>query len=155
MLRQASTHVRNTLMLVLLTSFFIIPMSAQEIKTQETIALTKKNFLTQVADYEKNSKEWIYLGDKPCVIDFYATWCGPCKRIAPILEELAQTYKGEIYFYKVDTDIEKELAQDFGIQSIPTLLFCPTTGNPSISNGAMTKEDLIKIIDKQLLSKKK
>lgn len=94
-------------------------------KMAKPIHLTKAEFLQKVANYEANPDKWVYLGDKPCIIDFYADWCGPCKMVAPILEELAQEYDGQIYIYKVDTEAEMELASDFGIRSIPTLLFCP------------------------------
>ena len=90
-----------------------------------TIHLTKEEFLKKVVDYEKNPTEWKYLGDKPAIIDFYADWCAPCKMIAPVLEELAEEYAGEIYIYKINTEIEQELAGAFGIRSIPTLLFVP------------------------------
>ena len=104
-------------------------------------------------NYEKNPQEWIYLGDKPCLIDFYASWCGPCKRLAPILDELAQEYAGEIYIYKIDTEKERELAAVFGVRSIPTLLFCPMGENPQIAQGALPKEQLKEAIDKVLLKK--
>jgi len=119
----------------------------------EVIVLTKAEFLKRVENFEKNPKEWTYIGDKPCIIDFYATWCGPCKRTAPIMEELATEYKGKIYFYKVDTDKETELAQTFGIRSIPTLLFCPLNGNPSMAQGAIEKAEFIKIINQSLIKK--
>ncbi|MCO6462819.1 MAG: thioredoxin [Saprospiraceae bacterium] len=106
-------------------------------------------------NYEKNPEEWIYLGDKPCVIDFYADWCGPCKFVAPILEELAMEYKDEIYIYKVDTESEMELSAVFGIRSIPTILFCPMDGNPQMVNGALPKHNLEQIINDVLLKKEK
>lgn len=118
-----------------------------------TINLTKEEFIKKIIDYENNPKEWIYLGDKPCIVDFYASWCGPCKQIAPILEELAATYNGRIYIYKVNIDKEKELAQAFGIQSIPTLILSPVKGNPTMIKGLQTKESLISLIDNQLLAK--
>lgn len=117
------------------------------------IHLTKAEFLKKVANYEKNPEEWKYLGDKPCIIDFYASWCGPCKMIAPILEELAQEYAGEIYIYKVNTEEERELAAAFGIRSIPTLLFCPMNENPQIAQGALPKDTFIQIINDVLLKK--
>lgn len=110
--------------------------------TMKTIHLTKADFLKKVADYEKNPQEWKYLGDKPALIDFYATWCGPCKALSPVLEELAAEYGDQIYIYKVDTGEEQELAAVFGIRSIPTLLFIPTEGNPRIVTGMQPKNVL-------------
>lgn len=123
-------------------------------KTMNTTQhLTKAQFLQQVYDYEKNPSAWKYEGDKPCIVDFYATWCGPCKAIAPILEELAAEYAGQIYIYKVDTEKERELSSAFGIRSIPTLLFCPMGGQPQMAQGALPKETLKKAIEEVLLKK--
>ncbi len=122
-------------------------------KTMQTIPLTKEEFLQKVANFEKNPEEWKYLGDKPCIIDFYASWCGPCKMIAPVLDELANEYGEEIYIYKVDTEKERDLAALFGIRSIPTLLFCPMGENPQMAQGALPKETFKEIIDKVLLKK--
>lgn len=119
----------------------------------KTIHLTKAEFLKKVANYEANPTEWKYLGDKPALIDFYADWCGPCKMIAPILEELAKTYDGEIYIYKIDTDKEQELASAFGVRSIPSLLFVPMDGQPQMTTGAMEKDRLKEAIDQVLLKK--
>ena len=106
------------------------------------IHITKADFLAQVMNYEKNMEAWVYEGELPCIVDFYATWCPPCKISDPILEELAKDYAGKIRIYKVDVDQEEELAAVFGIQSIPTFLFCPMEGNPTISSGiAQTPED--------------
>ena len=113
----------------------------------KTIHLTKEEFLKKVANYEANPTEWKYLGDKPCIIDFYADWCGPCKMVGPVLEELAKEYEGKIYVYKVDTETEQELAAVFGIQSIPTLLFIPMNDKPQIAQGALPKNTLIKVIN--------
>jgi len=118
-----------------------------------TIRLTKAEFLAKVSNFEANPNEWKYLGDKPCIVDFYATWCGPCKTIAPILEELAGKYKGQIYIYEVDVDAEPELANAFGIQSIPTLFFCPMKGDQQIMQGGMPKESFEKAIAEILLKK--
>lgn len=106
-------------------------------KKMGTIHLTKTEFLEKVVNYETNPTEWKYLGDKPCLIDFYADWCGPCKAVAPVLEELAKEYDGQIYIYKINTDQEQELAGAFGIRSIPSLLFVPMEGQPRMSMGAM------------------
>jgi thioredoxin len=122
--------------------------------TQKTINLTKAEFLTKVANYEENPQEWVYLGDKPCLIDFYADWCGPCKMVAPILEELAEEYEGEIYIYKVDTEAEQELAAAFGIRSIPSILFCPMGEQPQMAQGALPKDGFKQAIDEVLLKKK-
>ncbi len=118
------------------------------------IHLTTAEFKKLVVNYESNPNEWKYLGDKPCIIDFWATWCPPCKAIAPTLDELAKEYAGQIYIYKVDVDKEKELAQAFGIQSIPTLLFVPLAGNPAAEMGAIPKDKFKEKIDGFLLSKK-
>lgn len=120
----------------------------------EVIVLNKADFLTKVYNYEKNQTQWVYEGDKPCIIDFYADWCGPCKKIAPVLKELAAEYKNDIIVYKVNVDNEKELAAAFGIQSIPTLLFVPKSGKPQLAQGALSKEEFVKQISTFLLNKK-
>lgn len=122
-------------------------------KAMKTIELTKADFLAKVADYEKNPTQWIYLGDKPAIVDFYAPWCGPCKMVAPILEELAAEYDDQIVIYKVNTMNEQELAADFGIRSIPSLLFIPMNGKPQMAQGAMGKADFKRAIDSILLGK--
>lgn len=119
----------------------------------ETIHLNKIDFLKKVANYEANPNEWKYLGDKPALIDFYADWCGPCKAVAPVLEELAKEYDGEIYIYKIDTEAELELSALFGIRSIPSLLFIPMNGTPQMAQGALPKNALKEAIDKVLLEK--
>ena len=120
--------------------------AATEVKTGEevhgTIKLTKADFLAKVMDYEKNTEEWVFEGEKPCLIDFYADWCAPCRTTSPILEELAIEYKGKIDIYKIDTDKERELASVFGIQGIPSFLFVPMEGKPTMSSGiARTPEE--------------
>ena len=126
---------------------------SKEVKKMGTIHLTKAEFISKVANYEANPTEWKYLGDKPCIIDFYAAWCGPCKTIAPILEDLAKEYEGQIYIYKIDTEAEQELAAAFGIRSIPTILFCPMGEAPQMAQGAMPKDAFKKAISELLLKK--
>jgi|SRR5690554_5104905 thioredoxin len=126
-------------------------IKTKETKKMGTIHLTKADFLEKVANYEANPSEWKYLGDKPCIIDFYADWCGPCKVVAPILEELAKEYDGQIYIYKVDTEQEQELAAAFGIRSIPSLLFCPMDEQPQMAMGALPKETFKEAIKDVLL----
>lgn len=101
--------------------------------------LTQETFKNKVFNFEEN-QEWKFEGDKPCLIDFYADWCGPCKMVAPILEELAKEYDGKLDIYKIDTESERELAGMFGIQSIPSLLFVPKEGQPQMAMGALPKE---------------
>lgn len=120
----------------------------------EVVVLDKANFLTKVYNYEKNQSEWVYEGEKPCIVDFYADWCGPCKKVAPILKELAGEYKNDIIIYKINVDNEKELAAAFGIQSIPTLLFIPAKGKPQLAQGALSKEQFVEQINSFLLGKK-
>jgi thioredoxin 1 len=112
--------------------------------------LTKQTFLDKVFNYEQN-KEWNYSGELPCIIDFYADWCAPCKMVAPILEELSTEYAGKINVYKVDTEAEQELAAVFGIRSIPSLLFCPKNEKPQMAQGALPKHALVEAIDNVLL----
>jgi len=129
--------------------------NAQSKGDGEVILLNKADFLTKVFNYEEQTEEWIYEGKKPCIIDFYADWCGPCKLIAPIMQELAAEYKDEIIFYKIDTDVEQELAAVFGISSIPLVLYVPMDGQPQAALGARPKEDMVEIINSILLDKEK
>jgi len=115
------------------------------------IYLTKAMFLEKVYDFELNPQKWTFKGDKPCIIDFYADWCRPCKMVAPIMTEMAEKYKGKITVYKVNTDKERELAQFFSIRSIPTVFFCPLNGDPNSTQGALDKANYEKIINEVLL----
>lgn len=117
-----------------------------------TTHLDLNGFKDKIFNYE-TEQEWKFKGDKAAIIDFYADWCGPCKSIAPILEELSDQYKEQLVIYKVDTDKETELSSLFGIQSIPTLLFIPLNGNPMVQKGALPKNVLQQIIEERLLQK--
>jgi thioredoxin len=119
----------------------------------KVVVLNKISFIDLVMDFEKNPNNWVFKGEKPCVVDFYADWCRPCKMVAPIMEELAKEYEGKINIYKVNVDNEKELAGLFNIQSIPAILFCPKEGNPLLQPGAMSKEQYKQIFDDMLLKK--
>lgn len=110
-----------------------------------TELLTKQAFFEKVFDFEEN-KDWKFNGKIPCIIDFYADWCGPCKSLAPILEVLGEEYKGKVNIYKVDTEAEQELSAAFGIRSIPSMLFVPMEGQPQMAQGALPKQELERII---------
>ena len=115
-----------------------------------TIHLTKGGFLRRVADLENSPNEFKFLGDKPALIDFYASWCGPCQMLAPTLEELSEEYAGKVDIYKVDVDDERDLADIFGIRSVPTLIFVPMTGSPKRTMGALPKSQLKELLDAML-----
>lgn len=103
--------------------------------------LTKQTFIDKVFNFEEN-KDWTFKGDKPAIIDFYADWCGPCKMVAPILDELSDEYSDKLDIYKIDTDAEQELASMFGIQSIPSMLFIPVDDKPQMAVGALPKDSI-------------
>jgi thioredoxin 1 len=121
-----------------------------ETAVKQVVHLTTETFKEKVFNYEVN-KDWKYEGNLPAIIDFYADWCMPCKMVAPVLEELAQEYNGKIVIYKVNTEVEQELASVFGIQSIPTLLFIPVDGQPQAAMGALPKPTFEKVINEVLL----
>jgi thioredoxin 1 len=112
--------------------------------------LSKQSFFEKVYNYEAN-KEWKYEGELPCVVDFWAPWCGPCRVVGPVIEELSKEYAGKVNFYKVNTDEEQELAGAFGIRSIPSLLLVPRSGQPKMAIGALPKNALKEAIEKELL----
>lgn len=115
-----------------------------------TIKLTAEQFKNDVFDYT-TEKEWKFKGDKPAIIDFYADWCGPCKMVAPILEELSDDYKDQVIIYKVDTEEERELSSVFQIRSIPSMLFIPMDKQPMMQAGALPKDALKNVIEKELI----
>lgn len=111
--------------------------------------LTKEAFIGKVFDYE-NNREWKFEGELPCIVDFYADWCGPCKMVSPILEDLGKQYAGKLNIYKVDTEKEQELAAVFGIRSIPSILFVPKEGKPQMALGALPRESFVQAISSVL-----
>ncbi len=115
-----------------------------------TVKLTAADFKEHIFNYEE-TQDWKFKGDMPAIIDFYADWCGPCRMVAPILEELSEEYNGKIIIYKVDTEAEEELSAVFRIQSIPSILFIPTEGTPMMQAGALPKHVLKEVIEEQLL----
>lgn len=115
-----------------------------------TINLTAQDFKDKIFDYEQ-SNEWEYKGQLPAIIDFYADWCGPCRSVAPVLDELSKEYDGKLLIYKIDTDKEEELSGLFGIQSIPTFLFIPVQGTPMMQKGALPKNAFKQVIEERLL----
>jgi len=155
--------MKSTFRIVFFTLVFLtgsVHVFAQQAQKQgasneagKVIHLNKSEFLKKVFNYEA-SKELKYLGDKPCVLDFYAHWCGPCRMISPFLDQLAEEYKGKLYIYKINTDQERELASAFGASSIPLLIFIPMDAQPQASRGAMPKDDIKKAIDAVLFGKK-
>lgn len=135
---------------LIITSLFIA-ICASFSQAQSVIELDKQQFLDKVWNYETNPDTWVYNGSLPCVIDFNAKWCGPCRKMEPILKDMARKYDGKIIIYKVDVDKEKELASLFGISSIPAFLFCPTNGEPRGTMGAYPADEFEKIIRTVLL----
>lgn len=117
-----------------------------------TIHLTAQSFKEKVFDYE-TEKEWHYKGQLPAIIDFYADWCGPCKMVAPVLEELSKEYEGKLHIYKINTEEEQELSAAFAIRSIPTFLFIPVDGEPAMQPGALPKKAFQQVIEQHLLKK--
>ena len=154
-------HIKNLFSLTTILKLFLITgisagNPAGTIKGGDEkvtiVYLTNETFKQMVFNYEKN-KEWKYEGTKPAIIDFYASWCPPCRQLSPLVEEVAKEYSGEIVVYKVDTDKEKILSQNLGISSLPTLLFIPLKGKPQASMGFLPKETIVKTINNILLNK--
>ena len=123
----------------------------KEDNKMEVVSLNKAEFLKKVYDFEANPNDWKFEGKRPAIVDFYATLCGPCKALHPVLEELSKEYSGKVDIYQIDVDQEKELAAAFGIRSIPTLLLIPMKEEPRITQGALPKDQLKKAIDEFLL----
>lgn len=133
-----------------LIPFILLLTFSIGIKAQTVEPLTNDQFKEKIWNYDTD-KEWKYLGDKPAIIDLYATWCGPCKRLAPILEEIQKEYGSKIQIYKVDTDKEKQLSNLFNVSSIPLMVFIPKKGEPFLVTGLRPKEQLVEIINEKLM----
>lgn len=133
------------LILLVLVTFVGANIFAQASSDYDVIHLNDTSFKEKVYDFE-NSKDWVFKGDKPVIVDFYATWCGPCKKIAPVLKKLQKEYGDDIQIYKVDTDKSPKVSAAFGIRSIPSLLFIPMKGKPTMAQGALPQETMVKAI---------
>jgi thioredoxin len=123
--------------------------------TDKAVVISEKEFKTLVMNYEENPEEWLFKGELPAIVDFYADWCAPCRIIAPILDELAKEYKGRVNIYKVNVDNSRNVAAYFGVQNIPTLLFCRMNGLPALQPGGMSKEQFVNAIENFLLKEDK
>ena len=144
--------MKKTILIITAIIVASITACAQENKTESKVKqLTYKEFIKEIWDFEKDPSTFVYKGKLPAVIDFYADWCGPCRRVAPIMEKLAEEYDGRLLVYKVNTDQERGLASTFQIRSIPMVLFIPMKGQPSMQVGALPEEGYRKVIEEQLL----
>lgn len=144
--------MRKTILIAMVILASAFAANAQDKKEESKVKqLTYNEFLKQVWNFEDNPNTFIYKGKLPAVIDFYADWCGPCRRVAPIMERLAEEYDGELLVYKVNTDQERGLANTFQVKSIPMVLFIPLEGQPRMQVGAMQEEGYRQIIEEQLL----
>lgn len=134
--------------IILLFLMCILPLANAQVKDGKVNKITEGEYKALVHDYTYNTDSWVFKGKQNVVIDFSAEWCGPCKALSPTLEELAKEYAGKVLFYKVDIDECKELAQAYGIRSVPTMLFCPANGNtPTAITGAYPKEEIINVME--------
>lgn len=144
--------MKKTILIAIAILAFGFTASAQEKKEESKVKhLTYNEFLKKVWDFEKNPNTFIYKGELPAVVDFYADWCGPCRRVAPIMEKLAEEYDGKLLVYKVNTDQERGLSAAFQVKSIPMVLFIPLEGQPAMQVGALPEEGYRKVIEEQLI----
>lgn len=144
--------MKKTILIAIAILAFGFTASAQEKKEESKVKhLTYNEFLKKVWDFEKNPNTFIYKGELPAIIDFYADWCGPCRRVAPIMEKLAEEYDGKLLVYKVNTDQERGLSAAFQVKSIPMVLFIPLEGQPTMQVGALPEEGYRKVVEEQLI----
>ena len=146
------THMKKSILFALILMMAGISANAQDKKDETKVKhLTYKEFLKKVWDFESNSQTFVYKGKLPAVIDFYADWCGPCRRVAPLMEKFAKEYDGKLLVYKVNVDQEKELSRVFQVSSIPMVLFIPTEGQPMMQVGAMSEDEYRQVIEEHLI----
>ena len=144
--------MRKTILLAMVILATAFTANAQDKKEESKVKqLTYKEFTKKVWDFEKDPSTFVYKGKLPAVIDFYADWCGPCRRVAPIMEKLATEYDGKLLVYKINVDQEKDLASAFQVKSIPMVLFIPMEGQPMMQVGAMQEAEYKKVVDEQLI----
>ena len=144
--------MKKTILIAIVIMATAFSVTAQEKKTESKVMhLTYKEFLSKVWDFERDPETFIYKGKLPAVIDFYADWCGPCRRVAPIMERLAEEYDGKLLVYKINVDQEKDLAAAFQVRSIPMVLFVPMEGKPFKQVGAISETQFVETIEEQLL----
>ena len=144
--------MKKSILIAMAVMVFGLTVNAQEEKKESKVQhLTYKEFLKKVWDFEKSPNTFVYKGKLPAIVDFYADWCGPCRRVAPIMEKLAEEYDGKLLIYKVNTQNESGLASAFQIRSIPTVLFIPMEGQPMMQVGALPEEGYRQVIEQQLV----
>ena len=144
--------MRKTILLAMVILATAFTANAQDKKEESKVKqLTYKEFTKKVWDFEKDPSTFVYKGKLPAVIDFYADWCGPCRRVAPIMEKLAEEYDGKLLVYKVNVDQEKELSAAFQVKSIPMVLFIPLEGQPMMQVGAMQEAEYKKVVEEHLI----
>lgn len=143
--------MRKAIVITLICFAFSANIFAQEKKETKVINLTYNEFVKKVWNFEKSPDTFKYEGELPCVVDFYATWCGPCRKVSPIMEKIAKEYEGMLIIYKIDVDKEPKLASTFSVRSIPTVLFIPKEGQPSKQVGALSEQQYKQIIENNLL----
>lgn len=149
-----SKRITAILLSAVMAAVFSVVCSGQDkLPRGVPVEMDKEMFLKRIADYKNNPNKFKYLGDKPAIIDFYATWCGPCKQVAPIVADMAREFSGKIHVYKIDIDKEPELAKVFGIQSIPSFLFIPKKGEPRMVVGAMDRKTFRETLNANLFGK--
>jgi len=143
--------MKKTLLFAALLAVTLSGAAQNNAKESLVKNITYKEFLKEIWDFEQSPSTFVFKGKTPAIVDFYADWCGPCRRVAPIMEKLAETYKGKLKIYKINIDKEKQLAGAFGVRSIPTMLFIPKEGQPMMHSGAMAEADYVKIIEEKLM----